>query len=104
MYGFALNFNESMGESHLKSKTKQPACRTQMHYIDMEYQTALKDYKQIVLGMGEMEVMNDIEQKLAAAKQIQLGCWYNVLCHEQGVFLHWYCANKKQVYTILGSA
>jgi len=85
-----------MGESHLKSKTKQPACRTQMYYIDMEYQTALKDYKQIVPGMGEMEVMNDMEQKLAAAKQYWLGCQYNVCLDQQGVFLHRYCAMKNE--------
>jgi len=67
-----------------------------MRYIDMEYQTALKDYEQIVLGMGEMEVMNDMVVKLAAAYQIHLGCQYNVFSDEQGVFLHRYCANKNE--------
>jgi len=62
----------------------------------MEYQTAVKDYEQIVLGMGEMEVMNDMEQKLAAAKQMKLGCHYNVFCDEQGVFLCHYCAIKTE--------
>jgi len=52
MHGSVLNFNGSTGKSHLKTKTKQPAHRTRMHYIDKEYQTALKDYEQIVLGMG----------------------------------------------------
>jgi len=96
MYRSAMNFKGSTGESHLKSKTKQLAHRTWMCYIDMEYQTALKDYEQIVLGMGEMKVMNDMEQKLAAGMQIQLGFQYNVLCDEQGVFLHQYPAKKNE--------
>ena len=89
-----MNFNGSIGKSHLKSKTKQLACRSWMRYIDMEYQTALKDYEQIVLGMGEMEVMNDMVVKLAAAYQIRLGCQYNVFSNEQGVFLRRYRAKR----------
>ena len=96
MYGSAMNFNGSIGKSHLKNKTKHLAHRTQMHYIGMEYQTALKDYEQIVLGMGEMEVMNDMVVKPAAAYQIQLGCQYNVFSDEQGIFLHQYHANKNE--------
>ena len=98
MYGSAMNFNGSIGESHLKNKTEQPACRTQMHHIDMEYQTALKDYEQIVLGMGEMEVMNDMVEKLAAAYPIRLGCRYNVFSNEQGVFLCRYYAKKRRCF------
>jgi len=43
-----------------------------------------------------MEVMNDMVVKLAAAYQIQLGCWYNVCSDEQGVFLCQYCANRNE--------
>jgi len=49
MHGSPMNFNGSTGESHLKSKTKQPAWRTRMSDVDVEYMTAMKDYKNIVL-------------------------------------------------------
>jgi len=64
LYGSAVNFNGAVGESHLKSKTKQPARCTKMCIIDMEYQTALKDYEQIVLEYGNREMMkaNTVER------------------------------------------
>ena len=52
MYGSAMIFNGVIGESHLKRKTKQPARRTKMDCKNMEYQTAVKDYEQIVLEYG----------------------------------------------------
>jgi len=42
----------------LKNKTKQPAWRTKLHVKDMEYQTAVKDYEQIVLEHGYNELLN----------------------------------------------
>jgi len=61
MYGSPMNFNGATGESHLKAKTKQPVCRTRMCYKDMEYRTAMKDYKNIVLerGLAEIERTHD---------------------------------------------
>jgi len=56
MYGSAINFNGATSESHLKNKTKQPAQRTKMRPIDMEYQTAMKDYDQMLLSQGVMEI------------------------------------------------
>jgi len=56
MYGSLMNCNGATGKSHLKAKPKQPACRTRMHYEDMEYQTAMKDYKNIVLERGLTEI------------------------------------------------
>jgi len=53
-----MNFNGAIGESHLKNKTKQPAWRTKMCVKDMEYQTAVKDYEQIVLQHGYDKVLN----------------------------------------------
>jgi len=56
---------------HLKNKTKQPAWRTKMDTRNMEYQTAVRDYKQIVLEYGYNKIMrsqkeigndNDIDQ------------------------------------------
>jgi len=58
LYGSAVNVNGAVGESHLKNKTKQPARRTKMRIVDMEYQTALKDYEQIVLEHGHREIIN----------------------------------------------
>jgi len=58
-----------------------------MHYIDMEYQAALKDFEQIALGMGEMEVTSVMDQKPAGAKPVWLGCCNNVCSDEQHVFL-----------------
>ena len=56
MYGSPMNFNGSTGESHLKSKTKQPARRTRMRDVDVEYMTAMKDYENIVLERGLAEI------------------------------------------------
>jgi len=44
-----MNFNGSTGKSHLKSKTKQPAWRTRMCDVDVEYMTTMKDYENIML-------------------------------------------------------
>jgi len=63
MYGSAINFNGATGESHLKNKTKQPAWRTKMRPIDMEYQTAMKDYEQMVLAQGFMEISDNFTTK-----------------------------------------
>jgi len=57
MFGSAVNFNGAIGESHLKNKTKEPAWRTKMKIRDMEYQTAVKDFEQIVLEHGYQEVV-----------------------------------------------
>ena len=57
MFGGAVNFNRAIGESHLKNKTKGPAQRTEMKIRDMEYQTAVKDFEQIVLEHGYQEVV-----------------------------------------------
>jgi len=57
MYGSAMIFNGAIGESHLKTKTKQPAQRTKMDTRNMEYQTAVKDYEQIVLDYGYNEIL-----------------------------------------------
>ncbi len=56
MYGSAVNFNGATGESHLKNKAKQPPWRTKMRPIDMEYQTAMKDFEQMFLSKGFMEI------------------------------------------------
>ncbi len=57
LYGSAMIFNGAVGESHLKTKTKQPAQRTKMDTQNMEYQTAVKDYENIVLEYGYDEIM-----------------------------------------------
>ena len=57
MFGSAMIFNGAVGESHLKTKTKQPAQRTKMDTQNMEYQTAVKDYENIVLEYGYNEIM-----------------------------------------------
>jgi len=46
MYGCAVNFSGAAGESHIKNKTKQPAWRTKTEPVNMEYQTAMKDFEQ----------------------------------------------------------
>jgi len=56
LYGSAANFNGATSESHLKNKTKQPAWRTKMRPVDMEYQTAMKDFEQMLLSQGFMEI------------------------------------------------
>jgi len=63
MFGSAVNFNGAVGESHLKNKTKEPARRTKMKLKDMEYQTAVKDYEQIVLEHGYQEVLDSRDEK-----------------------------------------
>ncbi len=56
MYGSTANFNGATNESHLKNKKKQPAWRTKMRPVHMEYQTAMKYFKQILLSQGFMEI------------------------------------------------
>jgi len=46
--------------------------------------------------MGELEVMNDMKQKMASAKPVWLGCSYNVCSDEHGIFLCQYCALKTE--------
>jgi len=75
MYGSALKFNGSMGESHLRNKTNQPGCIT----LTWNIKLLSKDYE------SEMEMLNESQQKLAAVKPVWLGCWYNVFSNEQGV-------------------
>ena len=57
IYRSVMIFNGAIGESHLKTKTKQPAQRTKMDTQNMEYQTAVKDYENIVLEYGYDEIM-----------------------------------------------
>jgi len=73
MYGSAINFNGATGESHLKNKTKQPAQRTQMRPIDMEYQTAMKDYEQMLLSQGVMEIRGPGKAKSQKNMEILTG-------------------------------
>jgi len=56
MYGSVMVFNGAIGESHFKNKMKQPSQRTKMDTKNMEYQTAVKDYEQIVLEYGCNEI------------------------------------------------
>jgi len=65
MYGSAVNFNGATSKSHLKNKTEQPARRTKMRPVDMEYQTAMKDFEQTVLSQGFMEIrdMGEVSHK-----------------------------------------
>jgi len=63
LYGSSINFNGATGESHLKAKTKQPAWRTKMRPEDMEYQTAMKDFENMVLEQGFLEITRDKARK-----------------------------------------
>jgi len=63
LYGSSINFNGATGESHLKAKTKQPAWRTKMCPEDMEYQTAMKDFENMVLEQGFLEITRDKARK-----------------------------------------
>jgi len=83
MYGSAMIFNGAIGESHLKRKTKQPAQRTKMDRKNMEYQTAVKDYEQIVLEYGYDEILRFRKQNaeenviLDQGKKPRLGRRFN---------------------------
>jgi len=65
LYGSAINFNGATGESHLKAKTKQPARRTKMRPEDMEFQTAMKDFENMVIEQGYLEITrNNVDKKI----------------------------------------
>jgi len=85
MYGSPMNFNGSTGDSHLKSKTKQPAQRTRMHDVDVEYMTAMKDYENIVLERGLAEI-ESYQKKAAPAEPVKphLGRQYHSFQNKDG--------------------
>jgi len=92
MYGSAVNFNGATSESHLKNKTKQPAWRTKMRPVDMEYQTAMKDYEQMVLAQGIMAIRNlgeVIKRKRKNGNSDWLGHCLKVKKEDEEIILKW---------------
>ena len=78
----------------MKVKTKQPARMTKMRPEDMEFQMAMKDFENMVLEQGYLEISRG-----NAGKKLNYD-WLGVhmkVCKEHGhVVLKWQCCQKNQ--------